>query len=1094
MGEARDWVSARAGRAGVKGIIALVGAALTGCAEPPAGLAATAEGDGPQVVFDLQRKPLPELPFPNDIATRPDPTSPTGKRINASLVASTHLERVARRRIDELTGFGIYQPIQIRFDAPLDLGVIYERHRDFRTRADGSDYDFDNDVVYLIDVTSDSPGYLQPVPLDLGEGNFPQLLRTPNQYWEHDPKTITKALAIETYDEDHNGNGRLDPGEDIDLDGVLDRPNLDPREDGDPDTLDPNLDLVSFYERETNTLIFKPILPLREKTTYAVVVTKELTDEDGNPVRSPFPFVNHASQTDELRPALRALSEYGKTEDDIAFAWTFTTQDASGDLVMLRDGLYGEGPLAWLAEKFPPEMRNLYQMLDPTAPDGTPRDNLYILPNETLQPVIEPLAEAAFGGFGISDTSLLERSHDYYAYHISGIIRAPRLLDLQHPDSPNLDERAWPADLLDPTLRDRIGHHDIQFWCAIPKPQFKEDPSKPAPVVLYAHGYTSNKIEQLGLALHAKFGIAGCSIDAPLHGVDVGDQEETVRAFFALLGMSPAADALLASRGEDMDGDGIVDIGGEFFTGYMFRTRDNLRQALLDWMTLVRFLRSFGQERMFDLDGDGQPELLGDFDADGVVDLGGPDADFFASGTSLGGLLSSMLSAVEPSVVAAAPIAGGAGLVDLTLRSEQGGVVEAVGLRLFGPLLMGEPAQGGGTRIYQLFVNGNREERRDIAIVDAIEPGQVVMVTNERSGEARCALVMPETPPPGYEDYVGWRQAENCSANDAGFCRACPEGTAGTYACDLARTFRVGVPADQGDPLTIEVLPGMTDVEVGGDARDCSKVGDPESVLRIERFEFPVAYRGDSWSPGDSLVALESGYGFQRGTPMLRRFTGIAQIGIEGADPAVWAPHYSREPLTFRENGESFEKGPTHVLNVATVGDANVPVNTGIAIAKVAGFIELFEPDPRYGKTPNRVLIDEGAQGGIPWLQTRGPQWGPVLVDVDNLSESSNTMPMDIEGSGDGLVAPRLDPPLRLIRPTFGVEEGEGQSGLVMPILDEFNGVHGFPPPGLSLEEFDVGQYMEHMIGLYFRSRGAEVRYDPCMQTMDGCDDIPSPP
>ena len=64
---------------------------------------------------------------------------------------------------------------------------------------------------------------------------------------------------------------------------------------------------------------------------------------------------------------------------------------------------------------------------------------------------------------------------------------------------------------------------------------------------------------------------------------------------------------------------------------------------------------------------------------------------------------------------------------------------------------------------------------------------------------------------------------------------------------------------------------------------------------------------------------------------------------------------------------------PTHVLDVVTVGDAHVPVSTGIALAKVAGSIELQAPDSRYGKTANRVLIDEGVQHGIPWLESRGP-------------------------------------------------------------------------------------------------------------------------
>ena len=55
---------------------------LIGCAEGLEGLRATPEGEGPIVIIDWDAKPLPELPFPNDLATRADPSSPTGLRVN----------------------------------------------------------------------------------------------------------------------------------------------------------------------------------------------------------------------------------------------------------------------------------------------------------------------------------------------------------------------------------------------------------------------------------------------------------------------------------------------------------------------------------------------------------------------------------------------------------------------------------------------------------------------------------------------------------------------------------------------------------------------------------------------------------------------------------------------------------------------------------------------------------------------------------------------------------------------------------------------------------------------------------------------------
>ncbi len=1071
-------------------LVPLAVAGAFGCAPPPEGLAPTPDGDGPVVVFDFDRRPLPEVPLPNDIATRHDPSSPTGLRINASLLASTVLERTARKRIDELSGWGVYQPITVSFDAPLDLEVFYQRHRDHR-RGNHEDYDFANDAVYLIDVSPGSPDFLQPVPLDFGEGNFPILLRTPTQYWEHDPKTITHALTYETFEEDANGNGHLDPGEDIDLDGVLDHPNVYGSQDGDS-KVDPIRDLISFYEMETDTLIFKPILPLREGNKYAVVITNRVLGTNGDPIRSPFEYVNHAAQTADIEPVVSALASYGLDEHDVAFAWSFTTQKTTDDMVNLRDGLYGDGPLAWLAEDIPPELTKLFAMQDEVhAVSGKRPDNVYLMPTETLQVLLRPLAAAAFSGFGIGDVEKLVVNHDFYAYHVSGKFTSPNLLDLV--DSGTLDERAWPANLLDPTLRDRVRKSEVQFWCAIPRDEFKADPNKPAPVVLYAHGYTSNKIEQLGLALHAKFGIAGCSIDAVLHGVNVPmEQAMLAQLLLTANGVAAAYEPLTEHRMVDMDGDGDFDSGGEFFTGYMFRTRDNLRQTLLDYLSLVRLIRSFGSTEMLDVNGDGKAELLGDFDADGQIDIGGPDNVFFASGTSLGGLVSSMLSGIEPSVVAAAPISGGAGLIDLSIRSEQGGVVEALMLRMLGPAFVGKLNAAGEMRVYQLFANGNQDARYDVAFVQGVRPGDIVRVTNTRSGAARCARVMPMAPPPGYEGYVGWGGSTNCSVNDAGGCAPCEAGTEGTYACDLAGSFRVAVAADRGDPIAIDFFGGGEVAYVDGDERDCTIEDDAPLHAAVRAFDAaPFRYRGVDYRNGDELVALEDGFGFQRATPLLRRFTGIASIAVEGADPALYATHYSRDLLKFREGGKEFTKAPTNVLNVTTIGDANVPVNTGVAIAKVAGFIGLTRPDPRWEKTPNRVIIDEGVQAGIPWVATH-PDWGPVLVDPDNLSESSNTAPGSLDGSIDGFVAPRVTPPLRNIVTTAGTDNG--LSGIIFPMLDEYDGRHGFPPPGLSDLPFDVGQYMEHFIGAYFQSLGTRTRYEPCMAELAGCDWIPPPP
>ena len=67
------------------------------CAGPgPDGLRTTPNGEGPQVVWDLEALPLPTIPFPNDFATRVDAMSPTGRRLNVSMVAPTDVETTLR--------------------------------------------------------------------------------------------------------------------------------------------------------------------------------------------------------------------------------------------------------------------------------------------------------------------------------------------------------------------------------------------------------------------------------------------------------------------------------------------------------------------------------------------------------------------------------------------------------------------------------------------------------------------------------------------------------------------------------------------------------------------------------------------------------------------------------------------------------------------------------------------------------------------------------------------------------------------------------------------------------------------------------------
>ena len=134
----------------IGGVLAAV-AGAQGCAvdEAPGGVRRTLKTDGPTVVFDFAHKPLPEIPLPNDVATWPDPTSRTGRRINAALIAPTQIERNARTKFSELEGWGTFSSISIPFSKPLDADDVKARHAD-------DDFKFEDDVVYLVNLNRHS--------------------------------------------------------------------------------------------------------------------------------------------------------------------------------------------------------------------------------------------------------------------------------------------------------------------------------------------------------------------------------------------------------------------------------------------------------------------------------------------------------------------------------------------------------------------------------------------------------------------------------------------------------------------------------------------------------------------------------------------------------------------------------------------------------------------------------------------------------------------------------------------------------------------------------------------------------------------------
>ncbi|PZR16140.1 MAG: hypothetical protein DI536_07570 [Archangium gephyra] len=989
--------------------------AVIGCASPEGkGLKETGDGTGAKVTFDVHARPLPNIPLPNDFATRFDPNSPTKKRVNASMEAPTKWERATRETLDQLDGWGTYQSVTVAFEKPLDLLNLVRRHQ-------GDDYEPSNDAVYLINITPDSPQFCERTPLDMGEGNFPIVLERPD-YFDNDRNG--DQLLFDDRDEDANRNGKLDLGEDLDMDGVLDKPNVLTPGDG-------PFKALTFYERETNTLIMKPVMPLNERTVYAVVLTTRLVDEEGRPVRSPFAYVNHTSQTNALKPLEQCLPKFGLGLDDLAFTWSYTTQSVTDDYVTIRDGLYGIGPMSRLAIEFPGVISKILPLKDQMG-SGM---NVRIVKGDDFRSAALDLLKQLEGGTLSPTFAEVAEHHKFIDYHIVFQFEAPQFFRRVDAEGNPLPLYKQLFDVNAQTGAAFTRSETMTVWVTMPKA--RPAGGGPVPVVILGHGYTGNKLDPLFYGgFLARYGMATIGMENVSHGVGLDPTDlELARALLASKGLGNMFDAIAKNdRAFDQNRDGKRDSGADFWTAYILHTREVVKQSALDYMQLVRVLRGFDgvQRSAYDANQDGQKDLAGDFDGDGQIDIGGT-APIHIMGGSLGGIMSAMMSGLEPQIDVAVPVSGGAGLPDIGVRSIQGGVREAVNLRMLGPILSTVPNGAGELELWQVLPDLNDLGRVKLGKVGmALVEGDTAVITNKTTGEIRCHRV----------------------------------GAQGRV--------RAVVSSDEGDEWVLNVYSGPLPAK----ERDgCFVPEGTEPYFTFDTVQETVTFQGLTHEAGTPLKALGDGFGLRRQSPELRRFLGLAQMAIEKGDPVNFLPNAERHRVLRYGTGEEVS---TRMLVVNTIGDMNVPVATGASVARAAGLIDLYGKDQRYGKTPNRVLIDNGVIEAVERTgRYKNSSGGDVLMDIDHFSALSG------DGTQDLFDVPRLAPPLRLVKPS---ERVGGITGAIFPMVTP-TGRHGFDTPDPTLP-FNLGAVMLNMLGRYMSTGGAELPMEGCLES-SSCSFVP---
>lgn len=1121
--------------------------------EPPTGFAPVVRQGGARVIWDVSAKPLPEIPLPNNAATRPDPTSPTGRRVNVSVQAArTRYEQRTRTEFNKLDGFGAFGSVAVRFDAALDLPDLITRHQ--------KNDDFRDDAVFLLNVDPHCKRYGEEVALDFGRGRFPATLfghaqRQPDtaapggylldenesKLFPFDPHSQALNVLFDEHNEDANKNGKLDPGEDLDDDGVLDEANLlDPHA---CDMLTPSTpahdrciadNLLTWYERQTHTLILRPVWPLEERCTYAVVLTKRLHDATGKSIESPFPEIGAAEQLADLRPVADLLPRYGLRAEDVAFAWTYTVGTMTLDLETLREGLHGSGPFARLATEFPVSGFNVWTRDQWRALSGDPPLGAAAGGNaQFLSGGCATTTWAAIVGTSDADPQICGGYADFASIGgvFAGTFASPDLLvdkdGRATPKHPDTDDETFSFDTQ--TGAATYGKAETTFFCVLPRDELKpadvtckpgnpdgQPYCRPYPVVFYAHGYGSVKGEFIQHAgRHAQMGVAGCALDSYGHGADTvldlhcpGSIEYlAAKGQLAEFGVPEILTMIYHGRDRDLNNDGCPEGGADQWTANLFHTRDIVRQSVLEEMQFVRMLRAMDGKHQ-----DAQGHVLGDVDGDGKPDLGGPTVAITAWGISLGGQLTAVLAGAEPNLDAVAPNAVGAGLTDISVRLGEGGLAEAVMLPVQGPLLLGclptdahqNPLKSGDPEPNQLCLPDFNQDG-----VEPQLPGQLVLgwVAHDNARRAFRIIGRVSGVVPG--DRVEITNLDKALTATA-HVNARGQVSVNIAADALSANERRGVlglkDADY-DPVVFADTPRL------GDRMRIAVYAGDSTTLRgeVSQFTYNVSFYGATYPKGSPLVALQEGLGYARNTPDFRRFYGIAAHAIAPADPASWSVRYFDEPFESSYD-PTWHPGRQHTLVMPVTGDGQVPVATGIALGRTAGLLgswrrdatvapehgwrKLFEPDPRYGVSIEEWLRKNGVIEGD-WRMQRqaGYTYNPhVLYDCDNVSDGAATFscnPADdwSAENGEFRCAPedQSKPPFSVPHPEPGKElrlsraHPDGTFDAFAIPLTRPAGQHGIfnPQP---FRKFDADAYMVNWTARFLRSAGKLVEH------VTGCD------
>lgn len=389
------------------------------------------------------------------------------------------------------------------------------------------------------------------------------------------------------------------------------------------------------------TLAIVPTTPLKQLTSYMVLLTTGIQDARGNDAtpdqtyflsKRPTPLCVNGESTEPLLPAasacaleplrrltnshLAAAAAAGIASDRVVLSWAFTTQSITPVLQAVRSRVQpstivlNPTGLTTAAAGLPP-IADIYvgfidlpyYLVPPSAanPTGPLTGFWKAAPGAYVPP---------FNGFGLNPTSTNITAYNPFPV-ANATVRVPVLMTVPNAGS----GRVRPAT----------------GW----------------PLVIFQHGITRNRTDGLAIsATLASQGFAMVAIDQPLHGLSPGNSGfASVAPFYINAGnplMAPLFGAGVRERTFDVDyinnttgapgPDGTPDASGTHTINLssLLTSRDNLRQAVADLFVLTASIPNMN------IDG----AAGGDFDPSRVSFVG----------QSLGAIVGTPFLALEPRV------------------------------------------------------------------------------------------------------------------------------------------------------------------------------------------------------------------------------------------------------------------------------------------------------------------------------------------------------------------------------------------------------------------------------------------------------------